>query len=72
MMRDAAPAAEGAEPAALVAKSLIPPTQVSVRPRQHPMPDLLLGLIGDKIARSKAPPLHFLAGRLAGLDGRLV
>lgn len=34
------------------------------------MPDLLLGLIGDNIARSKAPLLHTLAGRLAGLDVR--
>ncbi len=34
------------------------------------MPDLLLGLIGDNIARSKAPLLHHLAGRLCGLDVR--
>lgn len=34
------------------------------------MPDLLLGLIGDNIARSKAPLLHRLAGRLCGLDVR--
>ena len=34
------------------------------------MPDLLLGLIGDNIARSKAPLLHRLAGQLCGLDVR--
>ncbi len=34
------------------------------------MPDLLLGLIGDNIARSKAPLLHHIAGRLCGLDVR--
>lgn len=34
------------------------------------MPDLLLGLIGDNIAASKAPALHELAGRLAGLSVR--
>jgi shikimate dehydrogenase len=34
------------------------------------MPDLLLGLIGDNIARSKAPVLHRLAGELCGLDVR--
>jgi hypothetical protein len=32
------------------------------------MPDLLLGLIGDNIASSKAPLLHHLAGRLCGFD----
>ena len=32
------------------------------------MPDLLLGLIGDNIKRSKAPVLHRLAGQLSGLD----
>jgi shikimate dehydrogenase len=34
------------------------------------MADLLLGLIGDNIARSKAPLLHRLAGRLCGLEVR--
>lgn len=34
------------------------------------MPDLLLGLIGDNIATSRAPLLHRLAGRLCGLDVR--
>lgn len=34
------------------------------------MTDLLLGLIGDNIARSKAPVLHRLAGELCGLDVR--
>jgi shikimate dehydrogenase len=34
------------------------------------MPDLLLGLIGDNIARSQAPLLHHLAGRLCGLEVR--
>lgn len=34
------------------------------------MPDLLLGLIGDNIKRSKAPVLHRLAGQLSGLDVR--
>jgi shikimate dehydrogenase len=34
------------------------------------MPDLLLGLIGDNIARSKAPLLHRLAGRLCGREVR--
>lgn len=32
------------------------------------MPDVQLGLIGDNIARSQAPRLHRLAGRLCGLD----
>lgn len=36
------------------------------------MPDLLLGLIGDNISRSKAPVLHRLAGELCGLDVRYV
>jgi shikimate dehydrogenase len=36
------------------------------------MPDLLLGLIGDNIARSKAPLLHRLAGDLCGLEVRYV
>lgn len=34
------------------------------------MTDLLLGLIGDNIARSRAPLLHRLAGRMTGLDVR--
>lgn len=32
------------------------------------MPDLLLGLIGDNIAASRAPELHGKAGRLTGVD----
>ena len=32
------------------------------------MPAIRLGLIGDNIARSKAPDLHCAAGRLCGLD----
>ncbi len=36
------------------------------------MPDLLLGLIGDNISRSRAPVLHRLAGELCGLDVRYV
>ena len=36
------------------------------------MADLLLGLIGDNIARSKAPLPHRLAGELCGLDVRYV
>ncbi len=34
------------------------------------MPHLLLGLIGDNIAASRAPALHELAGRLSGLEVR--
>lgn len=34
------------------------------------MVDLLLGLIGDNISRSRAPTLHRLAGAMAGLDVR--
>lgn len=34
------------------------------------MADMLLGLIGDNIVRSKAPQLHMTAGRLTGLDVR--
>lgn len=34
------------------------------------MADMLLGLIGDNIARSKAPELHITAGRLTNLDVR--
>ncbi|QIE54643.1 shikimate dehydrogenase [Pikeienuella piscinae] len=34
------------------------------------MPDILLGLIGDNIAASRAPAFHELAGLLAGLDVR--
>jgi shikimate dehydrogenase len=34
------------------------------------LPDILLGLIGDNIADSRAPMLHQLSGKLAGLDVR--
>jgi len=34
------------------------------------MADLLLGLIGDNIAASRAPQLHRLAGAQNGLDVR--
>ena len=34
------------------------------------MPAILLGLIGDNIAASRAPALHRVAGRLCGLDVR--
>lgn len=36
-------------------------------PGEATTPDLQLGLIGDNIARSKAPLLHRLAGKLTGL-----
>src|SRR5581483_129621 len=34
------------------------------------MPEIRLGLIGDKIEQSRSPALHRIAGRLCGLDVR--
>ena len=51
------------------------PTRSDGRAPAAGVPALKLGLIGDNIARSKAPLLHELAGRLAGFAvsyGRLV
>ena len=47
---------------------MTPSDAIDVQPTKPGAPvDLQLGLIGDNIARSRAPLLHCLAGRLAGL-----